>query len=49
MKVAVVGSGSWGMTLAMHLLKKGHDVDVWFYLERDFKQAQETRDRKSVV
>ena len=44
MKVAVVGSGSWGMTLAMHLLKKGHDVDVWFYLERDFKQAQETRE-----
>ncbi|MBT4359823.1 MAG: NAD(P)-binding domain-containing protein, partial [Candidatus Marinimicrobia bacterium] len=44
MKIAVVGSGSWGMTLAMHLLKNGHDVVVWFYLEKDFKQAQETRE-----
>jgi glycerol-3-phosphate dehydrogenase (NAD(P)+) len=44
MKIAVVGSGSWGMTLAIHLLKNGHDVDVWFYLEKDFKQAQDTRE-----
>lgn len=43
MKIAVIGSGSWGLTLAMHLLKNGHDVEVWFYLEKDFKQAQESR------
>jgi len=44
MKVAVVGSGSWGMTLAIHLLKNGHEVDVWFYLEKDYLQALETRE-----
>lgn len=32
------------MTLAIHLLKNGHSVDVWFYLEKDFKQAQDLRE-----
>ena len=44
MNIAVIGSGSWGMTLAIHLLKNGHDVDVWFYLEKDFNQAQDSRE-----
>lgn len=41
MNVAVIGAGSWGMTLAIRLLKNGHDVEVWFYLENDFNQARE--------
>jgi len=44
MKIAVLGSGSWGMTLAIHLLKNGHDVDVWFYLEKDYNQALDQRE-----
>jgi len=44
MKIGVLGSGSWGMTLAIQLLKNKHDVDVWFYLEKDFQQASETRE-----
>lgn len=44
MKIAVVGSGSWGMTLAIHLLKNDNDVSVWFYLEKDYKQATDTRE-----
>lgn len=44
MKVAVLGSGSWGMTLAIHLLNNGHQVDVWFYLQKDFDQALQTRE-----
>jgi len=43
MKIGVIGSGSWGMTLAIHLLRNGHDVDVWFYLEQDYKQAMKNR------
>jgi glycerol-3-phosphate dehydrogenase (NAD(P)+) len=43
MKIGVLGSGSWGMTLAIQLLKNGHEVDVWFYLEKDFVQAQDIR------
>jgi len=44
MKIAVIGSGSWGMTLAIHLLKNGHDVSVWFFLEKDFQQASTERE-----
>ncbi len=44
MNIAVIGSGSWGMTLAIHLLKNGHEVDVWFYLEKDFNQARQQRE-----
>lgn len=44
MKIAVIGSGSWGMTLAIHLLKNDHEVDVWFYLEKDYHQAKDHRE-----
>ncbi len=44
MKIGVIGSGSWGMTLAIHLLKNSHDLTVWFYLEKDFNQATEHRE-----
>ncbi|NQV14616.1 NAD(P)-dependent glycerol-3-phosphate dehydrogenase [bacterium] len=44
MKIAVIGSGSWGMTLAIHLLKNGHDVNVWFYLKKDYKQALDQKE-----
>lgn len=43
MQVGVLGSGSWGMTLAIHLLKNGHDVEVWFYLKSDYEQALNNR------
>ena len=39
MKIGVLGSGSWGMTLAIHLLKNGHEVSVWFYLKQDYDKA----------
>ncbi len=32
------------MTLAIHLLKNGHDVSVWFYLKKDFNQARDQRE-----
>ncbi len=44
MKIGVIGSGSWGMTLAIHLLRNGHAVDVWFYLEKDYRQALKQRE-----
>lgn len=31
--VAVIGSGSWGTTLANHLAIKGYDVSLWAYEE----------------
>jgi len=28
-KIAVLGAGSWGCTLGVHLFKKGHEVRLW--------------------
>lgn len=32
-KIAVIGSGSWGMALALQLNRNGHQVKVWSYSE----------------
>ena len=29
--IAVIGSGSWGTALSIHLAKKGHNVKMWSY------------------
>ncbi len=43
MKVSVVGGGSWGTTLAVHLAKTGHDVTL---LVRDEARRDEMRARR---
>ena len=30
-KIAIIGSGSWGAALAIHLAKLGHNVKMWSY------------------
>lgn len=32
-KVAIIGSGSWGSALAIHLAKLGHEVRLWTFSE----------------
>ncbi|MBR6034039.1 MAG: NAD(P)-dependent glycerol-3-phosphate dehydrogenase [Clostridia bacterium] len=34
-KIAIIGSGSWGVALAVHLSKKGHDIKIWSYSEEE--------------
>ncbi|PIU83715.1 MAG: glycerol-3-phosphate dehydrogenase [Elusimicrobia bacterium CG06_land_8_20_14_3_00_38_11] len=29
MKIAVIGAGAWGTTLAQHLIKNGHQITLW--------------------
>ena len=29
--IAIIGSGSWGVALAIHLAKNGHKIKIWSY------------------
>lgn len=33
--IAVIGSGSWGMAIAIHLAKMGNDVKIWSFLQEE--------------
>jgi glycerol-3-phosphate dehydrogenase (NAD(P)+) len=43
MDVAVLGGGSWGTALAVHLAKKGHQIRIWEFVEEQAKEMQEER------
>ena len=43
MEIAILGGGSWGTALAVHLVKKGHSVKVWEFFEEQAKEMQEKR------
>ena len=34
-KIAVIGSGSWGVALAMHIARLGHNVKIWSFLKEE--------------
>ncbi len=34
-KVGIIGSGSWGVALAIHLAKMGHQITIWSYSEEE--------------
>lgn len=34
-KIAVIGSGSWGVALSMHLASMGHIVKIWSFAEEE--------------
>lgn len=42
-KIAVIGSGSWGVALAMLLHGNGHDVKIWSYSEEEARIINEDR------
>lgn len=33
--ISIIGSGSWGMALAIHLAKLGNNIKVWSYLKEE--------------
>lgn len=35
MNIAIIGSGSWGVALAVHLANVGHNVKVWSFMEEE--------------
>ena len=34
-KIAIIGSGSWGVALAIHLAKMGHKVSIWSFAQEE--------------
>lgn len=34
-RIAIIGSGSWGVALAVHLAKMGNEVRIWSYSEEE--------------
>lgn len=43
-KIAVIGAGSWGTTLANHLAKKGYRVNLWVYEKEICRTIEEKRE-----
>ena len=35
MNIAIIGSGSWGVALAVHLASLGHNVKIWSFMEEE--------------
>lgn len=44
MKIAVLGAGSWGTTLAVLLAEKGFQVDLWSHREEFARELDSTRE-----
>jgi glycerol-3-phosphate dehydrogenase (NAD(P)+) len=49
MRIAVLGAGSWGTTLAILLTDNSHDVTLWSYRESDAERMRETRENPSFL
>lgn len=47
-RMAVLSSGTWGVTLARVLAKNGHDVTVWSPCEQDVRMLSETRSQPNL-
>lgn len=43
MKIAILGGGSWGTALALHLAKKKHDIKIWEFFPHLAEEMQDKR------
>ncbi len=46
MKIGLLGAGSWGTTLAIHLSDNGHDVILWEINQEEVKKLNKDRENK---
>jgi glycerol-3-phosphate dehydrogenase (NAD(P)+) len=48
-RVAVLGAGSWGTTLAVHLAQAGHDPSLWGNEPRDLADLERDRENRKFL
>lgn len=48
-KVAILGAGSWGTALAVHLSKIGHEVSLWTRFQKDADEINLEREQKKYL
>ena len=44
MKIAILGGGSWGTALAVHLAAKKYPIRIWEFMEEQARVMQQTRE-----
>ena len=49
MKIAVIGSGSWGCAVAILLAKKGYDVCLWSWQQSETDRLNADRENREVL
>ena len=48
-KVAILGSGGWGLALSMMAYKCGHDVTVWSLFPEEIEALERDREHKKLL
>ena len=43
MKISILGGGSWGTALALHLARKGHAIRIWEFFQEQADEMQQQR------
>lgn len=49
MKIATIGSGSWGIAATKLLAENEHDVTIWSYSDSEAAELQTTRENKALL
>ncbi len=49
MKACVIGAGSWGTAMAVHLADLGHEVSVWNKFQEEIDEIRKNRENKKYL